>query len=111
MRPATITSSDASGGTVYSPLLVWDSIQSPFNTSLWTKVTGTATYTIEHTPDDVFASNFNPATATWYNHDDAIMVNATANQKSNLMFPARASRISQTAGSGSVQLTGIQGVP
>lgn len=106
MRPAIVTSS----GVSTSPLVVTDYIQTPFNASISTIVTGTATYTVQHTFDDVFASGFDPATATWYPHDIAAMVDATTNQNSNYSAPIRACRVNQTVGSGSVRLTYLQGV-
>jgi long-subunit fatty acid transport protein len=106
MRPVTVTQT----GVGTSALIPWDYIQTPFNASISTVVTGTATYTIQHTFDDIFASTYNPATGTWFDHDVANMVAATTNQDSNYSAPIRASRINLTSGTGSVALTGLQGI-
>lgn len=106
MRPVTVSQT----GVGTSPLIVWDYIQTPFNASISTIVTGTVTYTIQHTFDDVFASTYTPAAGNWFDHDVANMVSATTNQDSNYSAPIRASRINQTAGTGSVSLTGLQGI-
>lgn len=71
-------------------------------------VTGTVTYTIEHTFDDVFKIGYNPASGTWFAHDDPVFVNATTNQNSNFVAPCRAARINVTAGSGTVSGTFLQ---
>jgi len=106
MRPVTVSQTGAGS----SSLIAADYIQTPFNASISTVVSGTVNYTIQHTFDDIFASGFNPATATWYDHDNAIMVNATANQNSNYNFPIRALKILQNSGSGTTTLTFIQGI-
>jgi hypothetical protein len=106
MRPVVVTQT----GTGTSPVIITDYIQTPFNASISTVVTGTVTYTIQHTFDDVYAANYNPATGNWYNHDNTDMVNATSNQNDNFAYPIRGCRINQTAGSGSTQLTYIQGL-
>lgn len=106
MRPVVVSSS----GVSTSPLIALDYVQTPFNVGLGTVVTGTVTYTIQHTFDDIYALNFNPATANWYNHDDAVFVAATANANSNFAYPVRACRINQTAGTGGVALTALQGI-
>lgn len=97
-------------GTGASDLIVLDYIQTPFNVSLSTKVTGSATYTIQHTFDDIFASGYSAGSGTWYDSDDTNFVNATANQNSNYAFPVRATRVNITTGAGTVELTAIQGI-
>lgn len=56
----------------------------------------TGTYTLEHTFDDVFDENFNPATATWFDNDDPALVGATTNQDANYAFPPSAVRLNVT---------------
>lgn len=56
----------------------------------------TGTYTVEHTFDDVFDENFNPATATWFDNDDVALVGATTNQDGNYAFPPSAVRLNVT---------------
>lgn len=63
-------------------------------------VTGTITYTVQHTFDDIY----NPAvTPTWFNH---AYVNAqTANADGNYAYPVAAIRLISTAGTGSATIT------
>lgn len=68
----------------------------PFNIGFGAVVTGTATYTIEHTFDSV----------NWFDHE--FLVDATANQDGNYAFPVAGIRINQTVGAGSVILTTLQ---
>ena len=73
-------------------------------------VTGTVTFTVQHTFDDVFAAGFVAASATWHNHPT--VAGSTATADGNYAFPVRAVRINQTVGSGSTRGTFIQaGMP
>lgn len=106
MRPATVTTT----GVSVSPVIPLDYIQVPFAVGLAAIVTGTATYTIQHTFSDIFASTYNPATDTWFSHDDSVFVSSSINANSNFSFPVRGVRINQTAGSGGVSLEALQGI-
>ena len=77
-----------------------DMYPNPFNVGIAVVITGSPTYTVQHTFDNPFASSFDPSTATWFNHDDSGMVGATTNQNSNYSYGCRASRVRMTAGSG-----------
>lgn len=92
-------------GISTSSLDVFDIFRNPFNVGIGCVVSGTVTYTIQHTFDDVTDPN---ATITWFPHDDSVLVNATANANSNFAYPCRAARINQTGGSGTVIATFIQ---
>jgi hypothetical protein len=63
-------------------------------------VSGTITYTVQHTFDDIY----NPAvTPTWFNH---AFVNAqTSNMDGNYAFPVAAVRVIGTAGTGTATIT------
>lgn len=63
---------------------------------------GAATYTIQHTLDDVLGG----VTATAFDHDT--LVAQTTSQDGNYAFPIAAIRINQTAGAGTVTLTVLQ---
>ncbi len=104
MRSVTVTTS----GTSTSNVVVFDCNVQAFNVGIGAKVSGTATYTIQHTFDDPFQSG-GLASATWYDHDVSDMVGATANQNGNFAYPCRAARVNQTAGTGTVTATFIQG--
>ena len=99
MRPVRVTSSDASGGTVYSSTVPLDRFSE--EVALQAVVTGTATYTIQQTLDDPFGS----APLNWFDHSDTELVGATTSKQGNYDFTPRAVRIKQTAGNGSVALT------
>jgi hypothetical protein len=106
MQPqtASITGVGTSNVLVVSPYI------SPFNVGLGVKVTGTITYSIQHTFDNPLAPGFSAATATWYNH--AYMVSQTANMDGNYAYPVQAVRVNTSAGTGTAQLTLIQaGMP
>lgn len=62
-------------------------------------VSGTITYTVQHTFDDIY----NNPSPTWFNH---AFVNAqTANADGNYAYPVAAVRIISTAGTGTATLT------
>lgn len=103
MRPIVI----AKTGTGESPIAALDHYQSPFNVGLGAVVTGTATYTVQHTFDDVFDAAVTP---TWFNHPT--MVGQTASADGNYAFPVRGLRVNIASGAGTVTLTAIQaGMP
>jgi hypothetical protein len=102
MRAVTVTTLGTATSNVYVP----DTYISPFNIGFGVVVTGTVTYTVQHTFDDPFAAGFTPASATWFNHED--LVAQTASQDGNYAFPVRAIRVNQTAGNGSTSSIFIQ---
>jgi hypothetical protein len=79
---------------------------SPFNIGFGCIVSATATYTVQHTFDDVFSSSFDPSTATWFNHSS--VASATTNQDGNYAFPVKAIRLNVAANTGTVTLIAIQ---
>jgi hypothetical protein len=104
MRPVRVTVSSV---TASNPIPL-DINQAPFSVGLATNlVSGTATWTVQYTFDDVWASTFTPASAVWFNHPS--MTDKVANTDSNLAYPCTAVRLNVTiVGPGSVQLTVIQ---
>lgn len=106
MRPAVVTQSTV-GRSQVIPL---DYIAVPFNVSVEALVTGVVNYSIQHTFDDIFDPNYNPATGNWWNNDNPALVNATTSQVGNYQFPIRACSLLYNSGSGSVQLKAIQGL-
>ena len=100
MRPQVFTQSNI-GTTAWIPL---DYKQSPFNVGFGVVVTGTVTYDIEHTFEDVFSVT----SPTAFKH--ATLVSQTANKDGNYAFPIRAVRVNVTAGTGSATLTLLQGL-
>jgi hypothetical protein len=102
MRPQEITQT-GTGTTAWIPL---NYRQSPFNVGFGAViVSGTATYSVQHTFDDVFNTAVTPVA-----FDNANATAQTANKDSNYMFPIRAIRLNVTAGvSPVVKLTVLQG--
>jgi hypothetical protein len=101
MRPVRVTVT----GVGVSPVIVCDWRATAFAVGLGVVVAGTATYTVEYTFDDVFAAAFNPASATWFPHQD--LTGQTANKDSNLAFPPTGVRLNVTSGTGVVTLNFI----
>ena len=65
------------------------------------------TYKVQHTFEDVFASTFNPATATWFDHPN--IVNETGTKEGTYSSPVMAIRLNVTSySSGSVTMTLLQ---
>jgi len=104
MRPVSVTTSDASGGTKTSSVIPLDIYARP-QISLQADVSGTATWTVQQTLDDVFDTSVTP---TWFDHPDSNMVSQTVDRQGNYGYVPRACRLVQSAGNGSVKLTVIQ---
>jgi hypothetical protein len=105
MRPIRQTLSAAG---VSAPVVL-DSYRDPFNVGLGIALSAGAslTYKVQHTLDDVFASTFDPATATWYDH--ATLAAKTTSSDGNYAYPVTAIRLNITLyTSGSAAMTVIQ---
>jgi hypothetical protein len=83
-----------------------DNYISPFNVGFGAVVSATATFSIQHTFDDVFSPTYVPASGTWFNHPN--FTSATATGDGNYAFPVMAVRLNVTASTGTVGLTLIQ---
>lgn len=81
-----------------------DHTQTAFAIGLGCVVTGTATYSVEHTFDDIYNPDVTP---TAFTH--ASIASATTSQDGNYAFPIRAVRLNVAATTGSVAMTVIQG--
>ena len=99
-------SQTVSGVNVSNPVPL-DHYLTPFNIGLCVIVTGSVTYTVQHTFDDLQAVGYTPASGTWFNHPD--MTSQTTTKDANYAFPVTAIRVSTAAGStGSVNFVVIQ---
>lgn len=105
MRPVTVV---ADGTTPNSAVVPIDQYIAPTNIAMGVVVSGTVTFQVQHTYDDPFAEDFDPATAVWFNHPT---LTGSANADSNYAFPPRAVRITRTAGTGSATMTLVQSGP
>lgn len=103
MTPVYITQNGAGASSV----VPMNQYTSPFNVGFGCDVTGLATYTVQHTFDDVFAPDFSPSTAKWYNH--STVTGVISDQDGNYAFPVSAIRLVLAGGStGSVTMTILQ---
>jgi hypothetical protein len=102
MRVQTI-SYDAVDATGSSSALVMNTNISPFNVGFGVVVTGTVTYTVEHTFEDP-ANSFDDA--VWFPHPT--IASKSTDQDGNYAFPVSGIRITVTAGGGSVSMNVIQ---
>ncbi len=102
MRPVTV---QVVGADESAPIPL-DLRLTPFQVSLQISVvSGAIDATVQYTQDDVFASDFDPATATWFNHAD--LVNETAAANGTLISPVTAVRL-VNADTGTAQLVVTQ---
>lgn len=99
MRPVVLTQTGA-GQTAAVPM---DREQAPFTVGIGCVTSGTVTYSIEHTFDDVQTPG---ATINWFQHP--VLNSQTGNANNSYSFPVRAIRANVSAGSGSVTMTLIQ---
>jgi len=102
MRPITLAATGVSSSSV-APMNV---NTSPFNVGFGVTVSGTITYKVQHTFDDVWSSTFNPATANWFDHPTITGLSAAAD--GNYAFPVTAIRLTNTAGTGTATMRLLQ---
>jgi hypothetical protein len=103
MRPTTLTLTNVSTSAPV-PL---NQYVTPFNVALGaTVVSGTPTYTVQYTFDDVFAPGYTPASGNWTNHPS--LTTQTTTKDSNIAYPVTAVRFSITSGTGVVSLAIIE---
>lgn len=102
MRPQKVTVS-SQAASAWIPV---NRKQSPFNLSVSVVKSGTNTYTVQHTFDDVLAGE----AATAWDSSVAALVGATTNQSGSIVAPVTAVRLNVTAWTdGNVTLTILQG--
>jgi hypothetical protein len=85
-----------------------DTNKCPVNIGVAAIVTGTASYTLQHTFDDVFATGFTATGATWFNSTATNMVAATSNQSGSYLYPVTALTLTVGSGAGSVNFVVVQ---
>jgi len=71
-----------------------------FNVGFGCVISATATYTVQHTFDDIYNTAITP---TWFNN--SIATAQTTNKDGNYAFPVAAIRLSVTASTGTVTIT------
>ena len=112
MRPILYTITGGNGSQTASQVCAIDHYVSPANIALNVVVTGTITYTVQYTFDDIFAAGYNPnaGSSNWTNHPTLVTKVVTAD--SNISYPVRGIRIispASPASTGTATLTIIQG--
>lgn len=106
MRPTTVTVTNSG----ISSVVVLDYLPDPFNVGLAVVVTGSPTYTVQHSYDDPFAFGANYSTsATWFPYSGANLSGATGNNEGSYSTPRRACRLNVSGSSTTATLTVIQG--
>jgi len=81
-----------------------DFTQNAFAIGFGCVTSGTVTYDVQHTFDNIYDSTVTP---TAFTHSS--VTGKTANQDGNYAFPIKAIRLNVTAGTGTVTITILQG--
>ena len=101
MRPITVSVT----GVGNSNPVVIDQRIAPTNIGLAVIVTGTITYTVQYTFDDVFANGYTASSGNWFNHPT---LTGSSSLNSNIAYPVTAVRLTTSAGTGTAAMTVIQ---
>ena len=103
MRPIVVTvSSQAASNTIP---MDWN--QNPFSVGFAVIVSGTLTYSVQYTMDDVYAANYVSASANWFDHP--VVASQSGSSIGNFAFPVRGVRLNVSSwGSGTATLTVLQ---
>ena len=99
MRAIVITKT----GTGSSATVPTNINTSPFNIGIGVVVSGTVSYSIQHTFDDVFDATVTP---TWFNHTSLAAQSASAD--GNYAFPVRGIKLLIISGAGTATATLLQ---
>lgn len=91
----------AKTGVGSSSALVMNTNQTPFNVGFGVTVSGTVTYTVQHTFDDPGVGF-----TTWFSHPT--IFDETTNQDGNYAFPVTGIKLLVTAGSGTATMNLVQ---
>lgn len=103
MRPVVLSVYGSPSSSSVCPV---DNYISPANIGMAVVVSGTITYKVQYTFDDVFAKGYAPASGNWFDHPT---LTGSASLNSNIAYPVSGIRITSSAGTGSATLTIIQG--
>lgn len=96
MKPVTLQIT----GETNSQVVPLNHYVTPFNLGFGVSVSGSGscTYTVQHTFDDVWSNSFSPSTATWFNHPSFTAVTSTTSADGNYAFPVTGIRIIGNSG-------------
>jgi hypothetical protein len=101
MKPVNLSLTGVGNSAVF-PV---DTYISPSNMGLAVVVTGTITYKVQYTFDNVFAAGYDPTAGTWFDHPTLA---GSSSLNSNIAYPVTGIRLNTSAGSGTATLTIIQ---
>ena len=101
MKPVNLSLTGVGNSAVYAV----DTYISPSNMGLAVVVSGTITYKVQYTFDNVFAAGYDPTAGTWFDHPTLV---GTTSANSNVAYPVTGLRLITTAGTGTATLTIIQ---
>lgn len=101
MAHPSIVTQTGTGTSAWIPV---DHTQNAFAIGFGCVVSGTVTYTVQHTFDNIQDASVTPTA-----FDHSTVTAETTNQDGNYAFPIRGIRLNVTAGTGSVTLTVLQG--
>lgn len=103
MRPVSKTQA----GVGQTQAIPFDVAKDNFSVGFGVKVTGTVTYTVQHTfSQPALAGSVDFSNAVWF--DNSSLTAQTTDQDGNYIFPITAMRVNVTAGSGSITIQAIQ---
>ena len=100
MAANTISKTGTGSSTIYAV----DYFRCPVNVGIQAVLSGTATYTVEYTLDDITDSSFVASSATWTGAT-ADLTGASASKNGLLTVPCRGIRLTIASGSGTVTVT------
>lgn len=98
-----VTRSLTASATGTSAPIPMDVGQAPFHVGIGVVISATATYTVEHTFDDIFDPTVTP---TWFQNTG--LTSQTTNKDGNYAYPVAAIRLNVAANTGNVTMTVIE---
>jgi len=101
MRPVNLSVTGVGNSAVYAV----DNYVAPANMGMAVIVTGTITYKVQYTFDNIFAAGYSPLAGNWFDHPTLV---GTTSAESNIAYPVTGIRLTTTAGTGTATLTIIQ---
>jgi hypothetical protein len=101
MKPVNLSVTGVGNSAVFAV----DNYVAPANMGMAVVVTGTITYKVQYTFDNIFATGYDPTSGTWFDHPTLV---GTTSANSNIAYPVTGIRLTTTAGTGTATLTIIQ---
>lgn len=108
---ATNAASIGNSATAASPWVVPDYFETPFDIGVQCAISGTLSYTVQITLDDIFGGTpYQTPNPTLIPSPAANLANANSTQAGAITVPCRAVRVITNSGTGSVVMTVVQGL-